>query len=40
MNRGGVCLQKIAYMASELAYVEPSINSNAHDGKTGLPLVK
>lgn len=40
MNRGGVCLQEIACMPAELAYVEPSINSNAHDDKTGLPLVK
>lgn len=35
-----MCLQGIACMPTELAYVEPSSNSNAHDGKTGLPLVK
>ena len=40
MNRGGVCLEETAYMPTGLAYVEPSINSNVHDGKTGLPLVK
>lgn len=35
-TKEAACLQEIVRVRSGLGYVEPSINSNVHDGNTGV----